>query len=126
MQQPIHMISRRGTVYHIYRGKRLDAQIAAEFMQFREMDKGPLPYFSDLKNPSMYVDGRRYEGSFGSSDPESEEEKYLLGVGHTENGWTEKANSSLKAEDGCVINGRLSIVRAEDHRLEFRHPNALR
>ena len=78
MQQPVHMISTRGTIYHVYRDKKLDAMIAARFIRYRETDKGPLPYFSDLQNPPLYVDGRRLERPSTWSDSGPEKEKGLL------------------------------------------------
>lgn len=72
-RQPIHLISKRGTAYHVRRNKRLDATVAAEYTRMHDLDKGPRPYFADTKHPPVYDEGIRLERPLGSGDPEKDE-----------------------------------------------------
>lgn len=74
--RPIHEIAERGDAYVVWRGRRLDAKVAAEFARRRELDKGPLPYFVDTMHPPVYDSGVRLEGP-GNPElkDESEEEE---------------------------------------------------
>lgn len=60
----------------VWRSRRLDAKVAAEFARRRELDKGPLPYFVDTMHPPVYDSGVRLEGP-GNPElkDESEEEE---------------------------------------------------
>lgn len=74
--RPIHEIAERGDAYVVWRSRRLDAKVAAEFARRRELDKGPLPYFVDTMHPPVYDSGVRLEGP-GNPElkDESEEEE---------------------------------------------------
>ncbi|KAJ5459240.1 hypothetical protein N7530_011184 [Penicillium desertorum] len=60
-KRPIHMITRKGKVYIMRRDKRRDEDVANQYTRKSSIDKGPLPYFSDLTDPPFYSDGRRIE-----------------------------------------------------------------
>ncbi|KFA80861.1 hypothetical protein S40288_11501 [Stachybotrys chartarum IBT 40288] len=53
----IHLISKTGDEYHLARGKGWDAQVAYEYESLKKLDKGPLPFFTDLENPPAYEEG---------------------------------------------------------------------
>jgi len=50
----------------------LDGEVAERYADFRNLDKGPRPYFADDVSPSFYVNGRRFEGRLEDYDPEFE------------------------------------------------------
>ena len=54
---PVYVIVKRGNVYHVRRDKKSDATVAIQYVDFQNFDKGPLPYFSDYKNPPLYDGG---------------------------------------------------------------------
>jgi hypothetical protein len=60
-ERPIHQITRKGKVYIMRRDERLDGRVAEQYARMRSIDKGPLPFFSDLTDPPFYNDGRRIE-----------------------------------------------------------------
>jgi hypothetical protein len=60
-KRPIHMITRKGKVYIMRRDERRDEDVANQYTRMSSIDKGPLPYFSDLTDPPFYSDGRRIE-----------------------------------------------------------------
>ncbi|KAL7926196.1 hypothetical protein ACQKWADRAFT_282010 [Trichoderma austrokoningii] len=62
IEQPIHLITRRGdTLYANRGGKGLDAMVADELKCTGEDDHGPRPYFVDAMNPPLYANGERIE-----------------------------------------------------------------
>ncbi|TKX21300.1 hypothetical protein C1H76_6374 [Elsinoe australis] len=46
---------------YINRNQKLDKHIAAQLTQTSSYDRGPLPFFKDEDNPTIYDDGRRVE-----------------------------------------------------------------
>jgi hypothetical protein len=83
LSRPIHVIviHESGDGYRIRRSPALDARVAQRYEIFREMDKGPQPYFADNLNPPLYIDGIRFEGSLEGLDadlmaPEKDEEEW--------------------------------------------------
>ncbi|KAL2208327.1 hypothetical protein CC79DRAFT_1334078 [Sarocladium strictum] len=67
LEQPVHMAVRRGKVFFVQKGdENLQQRVIAQYRQFREVDKGPLPYFRDLENPPVYDGGVRLERAEGA------------------------------------------------------------
>ncbi|OQE16618.1 hypothetical protein PENFLA_c027G09417 [Penicillium flavigenum] len=61
-ERPIHQITRKGDVYIMRRDERVDGKVARQYARMRSIDKGPLPFFSDLTDPPFYNEhGRRIE-----------------------------------------------------------------
>lgn len=89
IERPIFLISRRGDVLHVNRGKKgVDAMVADELKDIGEFDKGPRPYFVDVMNPPLYCDGKRIENPA----------ELMSGSGEGENG--EDLSLSEEDEDG--------------------------
>lgn len=62
MKRPIHQITQKGKVYIMRRDERADARVAEQYLDMSSIDKGPRPFFSDLKHPPFYDEnGRRIE-----------------------------------------------------------------
>jgi hypothetical protein len=61
VHQPIHVIYEAGNVYYLRRNPALDGQVAQEYANLQQADKGPRPYFTDSKNPPVYDEGERIE-----------------------------------------------------------------
>ncbi|KAJ5854673.1 hypothetical protein N7534_007216 [Penicillium rubens] len=61
-KRPIHYITQKGKVYIMRRDERLDAKVAQRYVHMNGVDKGPRPFFSDLKHPPFYNQhGQRIE-----------------------------------------------------------------
>lgn len=61
-KRPIHQITQKGKVYIMRRDERADARVAEQYLDMSSIDKGPRPFFSDLKHPPFYDEnGRRIE-----------------------------------------------------------------
>ena len=61
-KRPIHYITQKGKVYIMRRDERLDAKVAQRYVHMSSVDKGPRPFFSDLKHPPFYNQhGQRIE-----------------------------------------------------------------
>ncbi|CAG8886308.1 unnamed protein product [Penicillium egyptiacum] len=61
-KRPIHQITQKGKVYIMRRDERLDVKVAQRYVHMSTVDKGPRPFFSDLKDPPFYNEhGRRIE-----------------------------------------------------------------
>lgn len=69
-RQPIHYLFKKANLCFARRNERLDGVVAGEFENIRSADSGPTPYFVDLKNPPVYVDGVRVEQSEDENDGE--------------------------------------------------------
>ena len=62
MKRPIHMITQKGKLYIMRRDERMDAMVVQDYLEKSSIDKGPRPFFSDLKHPPFYDEhGRRIE-----------------------------------------------------------------
>jgi hypothetical protein len=72
MAQPMHILVKSGDVCQMRRSPMLDGQVAERYAHFREVDKGPRPYFADSLNPPLYVNGRRFEGRLEDVDSDFE------------------------------------------------------
>lgn len=59
--EPIHYMFYEGGDYYSRRAPNLDDYTRASFEECKSFDKGPEPYFSDLQNPPLYVNGIRRE-----------------------------------------------------------------
>lgn len=59
--RPIHAVVESGNVYHVRRHPALDARVARRYAVLQDVDKGPRPYFSDSRTPTIYIDGVRVE-----------------------------------------------------------------
>jgi hypothetical protein len=70
--QPIHVLVKSGDICQMRRSPMLDRQVAERYAEFREVDRGPRPYFADSLNPPLYVNGRRFEGRLEDLDPDFE------------------------------------------------------
>ncbi|KAJ5714935.1 uncharacterized protein N7483_012116 [Penicillium malachiteum] len=62
LKRPVYQIAQRGTSCFVFRNPKADAEVTDEYIGFSNWDKGPRPFFSDLRNPPLYVDGTRREG----------------------------------------------------------------
>jgi len=70
--QPIHVLVKSGDICQMRRSPMLDGEVAGRYRDFREIDKGPRPYFNDNLNPGFYINGRHYKGKLEDFDPEFE------------------------------------------------------
>lgn len=70
--QPIHILLKSGDICRMMRSPGLDREVAGRYAEFREVDKGPRPYFDDDLSPAFYVNGKRYEGRLEDYGPEFE------------------------------------------------------
>lgn len=61
LKRPIHEVVKRGNVYHIAMKKGMEQIVAEQYLGMRSFDLGPLPLFSDLQNPPLYIEGRCVE-----------------------------------------------------------------
>lgn len=61
LERPIYQIHERSKMIYINRNQKLDKHIAAQLTQTSSYDRGPLPFFKDEDNPTIYDDGRRVE-----------------------------------------------------------------
>lgn len=61
LTRPVHQVVKTGNVYHIAMKKGLEQMVAEQYLGMRDFDSGPLPLFSDLQNPPLYIDGRRVD-----------------------------------------------------------------
>lgn len=88
-KRPVHQIVRRGDVYHITRNMETEQIVDGQYRAMRKMDLGPLPLFSDLQNPPLFIDGRhveedeQQEEEHRLSEPDEVKENSLPNSGHT-------------------------------------------
>ncbi|KAJ5797529.1 uncharacterized protein N7503_006825 [Penicillium pulvis] len=73
-KRPIHQVVKSGNVYHIAMKKGMEQIVAEQYLGMRSSDSGPLPLFSDLQNPPLYIDGRRVE-DWGQQEEEHSPER---------------------------------------------------
>ncbi|KAJ5718169.1 hypothetical protein N7488_003815 [Penicillium malachiteum] len=61
LKRPVHQVTQKGTSCFVFRNPKADAEVTKEYIKFSEKDKGPRPFFSDLRHPPIYEDGVRRE-----------------------------------------------------------------
>lgn len=61
VDEPVHAVYKSGDVYHLNRNRALDRRVSQGYANLREVDLGPRPYFTDVKNPPVYDEGERVE-----------------------------------------------------------------